>query len=59
MLAIRHDKLSCLVQAVEGRAFLDRQLVERQVIDGIGDGLLQLLLPSLDGLVRAGINEVE
>ena len=59
LLAIRNDQLAGLVQAVEGRAFLDRQLVERQVIDGIGDRFLQFLLPFLDRLVRAGIDQVE
>ncbi|MNT03220.1 hypothetical protein D3C72_1377420 [compost metagenome] len=59
MLAIRHDELTGLVQAVERRAFLDGQLVERQMVDGIGDGLLELRVPFGDGLVRAGIDEIE
>ena len=59
MLVIGYDYLAGLVQAVKGRALLDRQLVERQMIDGIGDRLLELPLPGFHRLLGPCIDQVE
>ena len=43
----------------ERRAFLDRQLIERQMLGGFRDRELQLIGPHLGPLVGTGVDQVE
>src|SRR5581483_6229923 len=43
----------------KGGAGLDRQLIQRQVLAGEGQGLVELVLPGGEALPRAGIDQVE
>ena len=47
------------MQRVERRAFLDGELVKRQVVGGIADCLFQLRRPGFRCLAGTGINQVE
>ena len=58
-IRVRHDQLARLIEVEEGRAFLDRQLIERQVIGGKFHRLTQLRLPAGHRLAGPGIDEVE
>ena len=47
------------MQAEERRAFLDGQLIERQMLGGIRDRALQFVGPHLGRLIGTGIDQVE
>ena len=47
------------MQAEERRAFLDGQLIQRQMFGGFRDGELELAGPHLRRLVRSCINQIE
>ena len=59
MVGVGHGNAAPAVQVEEGRALFDGQLVERQVVGGEVDGLVQFGAPRTSGLVRAGIDHVE
>ena len=56
---VRRLELAGRVQAEERRAFLDRQLVEREMFGRFRDRELQLAGPASRRLVGAGVDQVE
>ena len=56
---VRRLQLARRVQAEERRAFLDRELIERQMFGGFRNRELQLIGPHLRRLVGAGVDQVE
>ena len=59
MVVVGKRELPGLVQGVKGRAFLDGELVERQMVCGMADGLLKLRCPCLRRLAGARLDQVE
>ena len=58
-LGLGHDEFAGGVQEGELRAFLDGELVEREMIGGEGERLGQLRLPGRRALPRPRIDEIE
>ena len=58
-VGVGHRELPRRVQRVEGRAFLDGQLVERQMVGGVADRLFELGRPGLERLAGPRIDQVE
>ena len=56
---VRRLQLARRVQAEERRAFLDRELIERQMFGRFRNRQLQLIGPHLRRLVGAGVDQVE
>src|SRR5579885_2883674 len=58
-IVLRHGEIAAGIGRREGRARLDRELIERQVIAGERKGAVQLPPPGGDALSRPRIDEVE
>ncbi|MEY9462001.1 hypothetical protein ABH973_002414 [Bradyrhizobium ottawaense] len=56
---VRRLQFAGLVQAEERRAFLDRQLIERQMLGRFVDGETQLIGPHRRRLVGTGVDQIE
>ena len=56
---VRRFQFARGMQAEERRAFLDRELIERQMLGGFRDRELQLVGPHLRGLVGPGVDQIE